>query len=70
MINSKYHHHHHVVPLAWISMNLSHHFPLSFIASGMSSGLHTVSSHSCCIYVLTGRPAFAWPYVEVHIHIR
>ena len=25
-----------------------------------------ISSHSCCIYVLAGRPAFAWPYVEVH----
>ena len=31
-----------------------------------SSGLHTVSSHSCCMYVRAGRPAFAWPYVGVH----
>ena len=30
-----------------------------------SSGLHPVSSHSCCMYVLAGRPAFAWPYVGV-----
>ena len=31
-----------------------------------SSGLHPVSSHSCCVYVRTGRPAFAWPYAGVH----
>ena len=31
-----------------------------------SSGLHTVSSHSCCMYVRAGRPAFDWPYVGVH----
>ena len=42
-----YHHHHHVVPLAWISLTLSRHFSLSFIASGRSSGPHPVSSHSC-----------------------
>ena len=47
-------------------MTLSLHFSLSFIASGRSSGLHPVSSHSCCIYVLAGRPAFTWPYVRVH----
>ena len=40
------HHHHHVVPLARISLTLSRHFSLSFIASGRSSGLHPVSSHS------------------------
>ena len=57
---------HHVVPLARISLTLSRHFSLSFIASGMSSGLHPVSSHSCCMYVLAGRPAFARPYVAVH----
>ena len=61
-----HHHHHHVVPLARISLNLSRHFSLSFIASGRSSGLHPVSSHSCCIYVQAGRPAFARPYVGVH----
>ena len=26
----------------------------------------TTSSHSCCMYVRAGRPAFAWPYVRVH----
>ena len=41
-----YHHHHHVVPPAWISLTLSRHFSLSFIAFGRSSGLHPVSSHS------------------------
>ena len=58
--------HHHVVPLARISLALSRHFFLSFIASGSSSGLHPVSSHSCCMYVRAGRPAFAWPYAGVH----
>ena len=61
-----HHHHHHVVPLAQISLTLSRHFSLSFIASGRSSGLPPVSSHSCCMYVLAGRPAFARPYVGVH----
>ena len=49
-----------------ISMTLSRHFSLSFIDSGRSSGLHPVSSHSCCMYVRAGRPAFARPYVGVH----
>ena len=61
-----HHHHHHVVPLAWISLTLSLHFSLSFIASGRSSGLHPVSSHSCCMYFWAGCPAFAWPYAGVH----
>ena len=59
-------HHHHVVRLARISLNLSLHVSLSFIASGRSSGLHPVSSHSCCMYVRAGRPAFGWPYAGVH----
>ena len=63
---TNHHHHHHVVLLARISLTLSSHFPLSFIASGRSSGLHPLSSHSCCMYVRAGRPAFAWPYVGVH----
>ena len=62
-----HHHHHHVVPLARISLTLSSHFSLSFIASGRSSGLHPVSSHSCCMYVLAGRPVLARPYVGVHM---
>ena len=55
------HHHHHVVPLALISLTLSHHFSLSFIASGRSSGIHPVSSHSCCMRVRAGCPTFARP---------
>ena len=57
---------HYVVPPARISLNLSRHFSISFIASGRSSGLHPVSSQSCCMYVRAGRPAFARPYVGVH----
>ena len=58
--------HHHVVPLARISLTLARHFSLSSIASCRSSELHPVSSHSCCIYVRAGRPAFARPYEGVH----
>ena len=64
MVIIHHHHHHHVVPLAQVSLTLSRHFSLSFIASGRSSGLHPVSSHSCCMYVLAFRPAFA--HVGVH----
>ena len=53
------HHHHHVVPLARISLTLSRHFSLSFIASGRSPGLHLISSQSCFMYVLAGSPALA-----------
>ena len=53
------------MPLARISLTLSCHFSLSFIASGRSSGLHPVSSHNCCMYVRAGHPAFARPYVGV-----
>ena len=60
------HHYHHVVPLARISLTLSRHFSQSFIASGRSSGLHPVSSHSCCMYVRAGPPDFARPYAGVH----
>ncbi len=59
-------HHHHVAPPARISLTLSRHFSLSSIASGRSSGLHPVSSHSCCMYVRAGRPTLAHPYVGVH----
>ena len=56
----------HVVTLARISLTLSRHFTLSFIASGRSSGLHPISSYSCCMNVRAGRPAFARPYAGVH----
>ena len=67
-VHLNHHHHHHqdVVPLARISLTLSRHFPLSFMAPGRSSGLHPVSSQSCRMYVRAGRPAFARPYVGVH----
>ena len=65
--NFNYHHHHnHVVLPARISLTLSRHFSLWLIATGRSSGLHPVSSQSCCMYVRAGRPAFARPYVGVH----
>ena len=57
---------HHVVPLVRISLTLSCHFSLSFIASGRSSGLHPVSSQSFCIYIRAGRPALARPYEGNH----
>ena len=57
---------HHVVPLARISLIFSRHPSLSFIAFGRSSGLYPVSSHSSCMYVRAGCPAFAWPYARVH----
>ena len=62
----KHHHHHPDVRLARISLTLSLHVSLSFITSGRSSGLHPVSSHSCCMNVRAGRPAFDWPYAGVH----
>ena len=46
--------HHHVVPQARISLILSRHPSLLFIASGSSSGVHPVSSQSCCMYVRAG----------------
>ena len=60
------HHHHHVALVARISLTLSRHSSLSFIALGRSSGQHPVSSHSCWMYVHAGRPAFARPCVGVH----
>ena len=48
--------------LARIFLTLSLHVFLSFIAFSRSSGLHPVSSHSCCMKVRAGRPAFDWPY--------
>ena len=57
---------HHVVPPARISLTLSRHFSLSFIVSGRSSGLHPVSSQSCCMYVRASRSAFVRPYVGIH----
>ena len=51
---------------ARISLTLSRHSSLSFIALGRSSGQQPVSSHSCWMYVCAGRPAFARPCVGIH----
>ena len=40
-------HHHHIALAARISLTLSRHSSLSFIALGRSSGQQPVSSHSC-----------------------
>ena len=65
-INDNNHHHHHIALVARISLTLSRHSSLSFIALGRSSGQHPVSSHSCWMYVRAGRPAFARPCVGIH----
>ena len=62
----KHHHHHHIALVARISLTLSRHSSLSFIALGRSSGQHPVSSHSSWMYVRAVRPAFARPCVGVH----
>ena len=59
-------HHHHIALIARISLTLSRHSSLSFIALGRSSGQQPVSSHSCWMYVRGGRPAFAQPCVGIH----
>ena len=59
-------HHHHIELVARISLTLSRHSSLSFIALVRSSGQHPVSSHSCWMYVRAGRPAFARPCVGIH----
>ena len=61
-----HHHHHNIALVARISLTLSRHSSLSFIALGRSSGQHPVSSHSCWMYVRAGRPAFARPCVGIH----
>ena len=65
-LRQKFNHHHHIVLAARISLTLSRHSSLSFIALGRSSGQQPVSSHSCWMYVRAGRPAFAWPCVGIH----
>ena len=57
---------HHIALVARISLTLSRHSSLSFIALGRSSGQQPVSSHSSWMYVRAGRPAFARPCVGVH----
>ena len=64
--NIYHHHHHHIVLAARISLTLSRHSSLSFIALGRSSGQQPVSSHSCWMNVRAGRPAFVRPCVGIH----
>ena len=59
-------HHHHIALVARISLTISRHSSLSFIALGRSSEQHPVSSHSCWMYVRAGLPIFARPCVGVH----
>ena len=61
-----HHHHNHDVRLARMSLTLSLHVSLSFIAFSWASRLHPVLSHSCCMNVRAGCPAFDWPYAGVH----
>ena len=57
---------HHVAPPLQISLTLSRHPSLSSIAPGRSSMQYPVSTQSCCIEVLAGRPAFARPCEGAH----
>ena len=61
-----YIYHQHIALVARISLTLSRHSSLSFIALGRSLGQHPVSSHSCWMYVRAGRPVFARPCVGIH----
>ena len=54
------------MPPARISLTLSRHSSLLFITYGRSSGLHPISSHSCCMYVRAVHSAFARPCKGVH----
>ena len=61
-----HHHHHHIALVARISLTLSRHSSLPFIALGRSSGQHPVSSHSCWMYVRASRPAFPRLCAGIH----
>ena len=58
--------HHHLVLSARISLTLSCHPSLSFIASSRPLGLHPVFSQSCCMSVRAGHPDFARLCEGVH----
>ena len=66
LFNFYFHHHHHIALVARISLTLSRHSSISFIALGRSSEQHPVSTHSCWMYVRAVRPAFARPCVGIH----
>ena len=66
IIDCNHHHHHHVVLPARISLINSRHFSLSFIASGLSSGLHPVLYIAAvCTFELVVLLS-PWPHVGVH----
>ena len=60
---------HHDVRLARISLTLSLHVSQSFIASGRSSGLHPVSSHSCFWLAICRDPQEHITYDLIYIYI-
>ena len=66
LLQRGHHHHHLIMPLARISLTLSRHSSISFIGSSRSSGLHPVSTQSCCMSVQAGCLAFARPCEGVH----
>ena len=55
-----------IISSAQISLTLSCHPSLSSNSSSSSSGLHPVSTQSCCMYIRGSRLAFAWPCEGVH----
>ena len=65
-----HHHHHHIVLAARISLTLSRHSSLSFIALGRSSGQQPVSSHSCWMYVRAGRPAMLFHQSSTQVNLK
>ena len=54
------------MPLAWISLTLSHHLSLSSVGLGRSSMLHPVSVQSSCSLVLARCPTIACLCEGVH----
>ena len=63
------HHHHHVVLLARISLTLSRHFSLLFIASGRSSRLHQYPHIAAvCMFelVILLLLSHMWGFIGVH----
>ena len=60
-----YHHHHHVVLVAQISLTLTRHSSLSFIALGRSSGQHPVVEFFFCPIVCV----CVYIYIYIYIYI-
>ena len=51
------HDYHHVVPQAWISLSLSHHFYRSSPLAGLQGYIPYPHPAAVCMYVRAGRPA-------------